>query len=185
MNLTEKTRYPEHKGAWWLTLFDKGVPATGILRCPSASRPGLEPYNKQENIYHHYGYNHGGSLGFPTELSLGLVGLTVRHDLGHPVKESDVVAPSEMVAIADGFASWEGKVDDGVAFVGRMFSVAGMVEARGRAKKRHSGKIVTGFADGHADSLPFLSLFEQQDPTMLRRWNRDNQDHSERLKSAP
>jgi len=38
-----------------------------------------------------------------------------------------------------------------------------------------------GLCDGHVEALVLRSLFEEASDATLRRWNRDNQPHSERL----
>ena len=85
-----------------------------------------------------------------------------------PIAESEVVAPSEMMAIADCF---EG---NGIF----MRKAVGAYESLGNIRTRHGGKMNVVFCDGHVETPTIGFVFEDTSVKALRRWNRDNQAHS-------
>ena len=119
----------------------------------------------------YYGYNGFGvlSVGTATD-SLGLVGDKVS-GRRVPIREFEVSAPSDMVAIGDGFA---GDIlllrtpSNELARYGNIFS-------------RHHGKANALFCDGHVESPTLKFLFDDRSNAALRRWNRDHLPHQDRL----
>ena len=157
---------------------------SGVFACPGISAKD-RPY-----LPGSYGYNVWG-IGFSLD-SLGLGGThgpTLTPDgvtfelVKPPVRESTVVAPSEMMAIGDGFHGSGNKITCGDAFLWRhdatLFFGRGTNTAAANA--RHQGKANVGFCDGHVESPSLKHLFEDTSDTALSRWNRDHLPHRERL----
>jgi prepilin-type N-terminal cleavage/methylation domain-containing protein/prepilin-type processing-associated H-X9-DG protein len=184
------SQHPEHKN-WWLTTLLRGelgpesaraaTNGSSVIVCPAAYPP---PFLPPPAIYLFYGYNHSG-LSWRTETnSLGLGGQLVwahRALTAPPVKESDVTAPSEMMAIGDGFTGGKGTVMDGV-MLWRLPDVPDRPEKTRRSYARHHGKANVVFCDGHVESPTLKFLFEDTSDAALIRWNRDHQPHREKLK---
>jgi prepilin-type N-terminal cleavage/methylation domain-containing protein/prepilin-type processing-associated H-X9-DG protein len=137
--------------------------------------------------YHSYGYNaYGMSLHSDTD-SLGLGG----HHVLQPsslwpapaVRESEVVAPVEMMEIGDGFMGAGDVIDDDTISLWRMSDVTNYVfglVTQG-ALARHSGHGNVVFCDGHAESPTLKYFFQNTDDDALVRWNRDHLPHREKL----
>ena len=199
--LTEHHAYPlgrnltpdaiaSHTGRWQQTLQESELGAAktnsfldlmqqGIWKCPNANEPPDYP----EEGYVSYGYNCYGveSNGNWTN-SLGLSG----HAFGisdSPVKESEVISPSEMIAMGDGFAGGNGKIRDGVGNLERAYVTPVFFDFGGtpRAYARHRGKANVVFCDGHVESPTLKFLFEDTSDAALVRWNRDHLPHREKL----
>jgi prepilin-type processing-associated H-X9-DG protein/prepilin-type N-terminal cleavage/methylation domain-containing protein len=196
--------YPEHLGVWvssiQIELTSKEIPTNdveassgstlwwhqGILQCPSAIRP-LEFTNEEDyDNYHSYGYNDFGSSGQTDTNSLGLGGHRVEgtsllhHSLPPPVNSTEVVSPSEMIAIGDGFYGGNGVLREGWI----LWRTYGLTDDSGSTKNsyaRHQGKANVVFCDGHVESPPLPFLFTDTSAAALSRWNRDHQPHRERL----
>lgn len=148
----------------------------GVWKCPNANEPADYPTDG----YVSYGYNCDGveSHGNYTN-SLGLGGHSWSIS-DSPVKESEVVSPSEMIAMGDGFAGGNGIIRDGVGNLERAY---GMPDFGGtpRAYARHQGKANVLFCDGHVESPTLQFLFEDTSDAALVRWNRDHLPHREKL----
>ena len=159
----------------------------GVWKCPAANRPSnLPPHSG----YFSYGYNCYG-LTKPTDtISLGLGG----HNLwdpprnpaatnfpAPPVHESEIVSPSEMIAIADDFYGGNGIIKDGGLVIGRTSDLQDYYGSTKRSYARHQGKANVVFCDGHVESPTLQFLFEDTSDEALSRWNRDHQPHREKL----
>ena len=178
------------KEAWFYPLEVKGLGiskptnksfASGVWHCPSEVLPGLS-----------YGYNAFGytPAGTPYTNNLGMVnslGLG-----GHnrftpdgevpvaPVAESEVVDPSDMMAIGDTFKFQMGD-NFGISLsFGRLdhFTTENQ-EYQLHAESRHQGCLNVLFCDGHVESPTLQFLFEDTGDAALVRWNRDHQPHRE------
>ena len=169
----------DHPGPWYIQLqsggFDISKPRTNFVsesvwRCPSA-RLNTDPHSR--GIPVSYGYNVYGSLaiGNPTN-ALGLLGHFVSFSaLFKPIKESEVVAPTDMMAIGDSFVG-------GVFFTRQDLNY---LDRNGAASSRHQGKANVVFCDGHVESSTLGFLFVDISDEALSRWNRDHSSHREKL----
>src|SRR5262249_46320323 len=97
----------------------------------------------------------------------GLSGRSVENPMTiAPIRESEVVTPSEMMAIGE---------SDSSAFMRNLrydfFS----------GHLRHQGKANVLFCDGHVESPSSQILFQDTGDAALARWNRDHLPHHERL----
>jgi prepilin-type N-terminal cleavage/methylation domain-containing protein len=84
-----------------------------------------------------------------------------------PVTESMVVAPSEMIMLADGKAdgSWDGSIDP--------------KEEGQWPSNRHNRRTVIQYADGHSDSALRHDVIDpKKDNPWRSRWNNDHQPHN-------
>jgi prepilin-type processing-associated H-X9-DG protein len=88
-----------------------------------------------------------------------------------PIAESEVVAPSDMMAMGD-------CVNGSVEFPRRDLAKA---EKYGNFLTRHQGKANVAFCDGHVESPRWSFLFEDTGDASLVRWNRDHLPHRDRL----
>jgi len=156
---------------------------SGIWVCPNApNKPSLSP-NRVE--YDSYGYN-GFGIGTNSDAS----GLGGTYGWGHmqnarlvikpPVSELAVVAPSDMMAIGDGFRGDGSHIVDGVMFLWRARATDYLGSTK-RSYARHQGRANVVFCDGHVESPTLQFLFEDTNDAALSRWNRDHLPHRERL----
>lgn len=141
----------------------------GVWRCPSARWLNF-PSNA---IPSSYGYNAFGVLAIGNRTNaLGLHGRFISMtEFFAPVGESEVVCPSEMMAIGDSFAG-------GISFMRQDWKY---LDRNGRASSRHQGKLNVVFCDGHVESPTLKFLFEDASDQALIRWNRDHLPHREKL----
>lgn len=165
----------ENPGTWMLQLERGGFTMTepqtnffseGVWRCPSAN---LSASGTSRKTLVSYGYNVYGSRrgGSPTN-ALGLMGhFSSFTELFKPIKESEVIVPSDMIAIGDSLL--------GGAFLTRQ--ELSYLDQNGRASSRHQGKLDVVFCDGHVESPSLKSLFGDTNSIALARWNRDHQPH--------
>ena len=138
-----------------------------VWHCPSV------PGTRLGQIRVSYGYNAYGVLAIGNHTNaLGLLGhLISRSELFAPIRESEVVNPSEMMAIGDSLSG-------GVDFMRHHFYNS---DQRAGASSRHQGKANVAFCDGHVESPTLKFLFEDTSDAALVRWNRDHLPHRERL----
>jgi prepilin-type processing-associated H-X9-DG protein len=148
----------------------------GVWRCPSAPRFMLPPNTETE--FSSYGYNSFGVMAVGDRTNaLGLHGRFISGPTNAEywskfvaVRESEVVAPSDMIAIGD-------DVVGGIEF---MREDMNYLTERG-AVQRHTGKLNVVFCDGHVEAPTLNSLFVDTNDAALVRWNRDHQPHREKL----
>ncbi|HEY5234146.1 MAG TPA: DUF1559 domain-containing protein [Verrucomicrobiae bacterium] len=186
--------YPDHYTGWQNTLagaeldipvqWDKPAhyPPRSIWHCPSAYLPqGLD-------IQTDYGYNCYGMSASTDTNSLGLGGhhiwISSSQQPASPISESEVVSPSEMMAIGDGFKGNDKVIQDGWPYLWRTYGMQEVDEYVGSTKRsyaRHQGKANVVFCDGHVESPTLQFLFADTSDAALSRWNRDHLPHREKL----
>jgi prepilin-type processing-associated H-X9-DG protein/prepilin-type N-terminal cleavage/methylation domain-containing protein len=136
----------------------------GVWLCPSVQ------WATANTLRHSYCYNAYGVVltsrfGNPDDGgSLGWTGLSGQ-DI--PIADSEVVVPSDMIAIGDSFIGGDMFVRKSVVFL----------ETCGNAVSRHSGNGNVVFCDGHVESPTLKYLFEDTSDEVLKSWNRDHQPH--------
>jgi prepilin-type processing-associated H-X9-DG protein/prepilin-type N-terminal cleavage/methylation domain-containing protein len=186
-----KGAYLEHFTSWDAALENKistHFPRKGwmddpksVWYCPAANAPADWP---QDEGYESYGYNAYGVSGSKDTNSLGLGG---HHGWGSsgemspPVSESEVVSPSEMMAIGDGFMGGNGIIVDGTHELDRALNLQDKLGSTKRSYARHQDKANVVFCDGHVESPTLQFLFEDTSDAALVRWNRDHLPHHEKL----
>ena len=154
----------------------------GVWKCPSAERPASFP---SDMGYSSYSYNAYGFCNQTDTNSFGLGGHYVWKDSRLPapaVGVSEVVSPSDMMALGDSFYGGHGVIVDGSGWAFQRTD--GLTDFQGSTKRsyaRHQGKANVVFCDGHVESPKLQFLFEETNDAALVRWNRDHQPHRERL----
>ena len=153
----------------------------GVWKCPTAEKPVNWPTNRG---YLSYGYNWYGMSAQTDTNSLGLGGHYIFSVANFPapaVQESEVVSPSEMIAIGDGFVGGGGIIKDGAWVLWRTYGLTNYFGSTHRAYTRHQGKANALFCDGHVESPTLQFLFADTSDAALSRWNRDHLPHREKL----
>ena len=142
----------------------------GIWLCPSAQWTS----NVLGSPPCCYGYNCGSvdqnEPNYTNRLGLGGRYSHISHTFT-PITESEVIEPSDMMAIGDSF--------DGTIVLSRVDVTKN--EKYGNILTRHQGKANVVFCDGHIESPTLQFLFEDTSDETLSRWNRDHQPHREML----
>ena len=155
----------------------------GVWLCP-----GVRSKGTLGDGFSSYGYNAFG-IGVSSNFSLGVgghYGFTHTIQPGDPpvvkpaVLVSEVLSPSEMMAIGDGFHGTGADLYSGQDLLWRHHSYTGFLDAT-PAKARHLAKASVVFCDGHVESPTLKSLFEDTTDDALVRWNRDHLPHREML----
>ena len=177
-----KAKFPQHLGV------DTDHHANGLYDCPGFRRLNHWWGNTS------YAYNFVGVAAVLEKGSaLGLGGVMLYNpntgpDPGpgayRPNSESDVVAPSDMIAIGDGplyynFGNYEvdAVLDDPVQWGGHDPGYNSHVRA-----VRHSGRFNVAFCDGHVEYLRYQVLYPSlTNLDLLMRWNNDHQPHREQV----
>jgi prepilin-type processing-associated H-X9-DG protein/prepilin-type N-terminal cleavage/methylation domain-containing protein len=198
--VTDNHAYPlfisEHPGSWVAALQHSELSTTtnrvssgkylseGLWKCPSVFRPNSSPTNR---FFISYGYNGYGMSAQTDANSLGIGGHYVwdfpknTRWPAPPVNENEIVIPSEMMAIGDGFEGGNGIVRDDVFALWRTYGFQDHLGSTKRSYARHQGKANVVFCDGHVESPTLKFLFEDTSDEALSRWNRDHLQHREKL----
>ena len=143
----------------------------GVWLCPSAQF-STRIHRSPGTILLCYGYNTFGVLKVGDFVTgMGLRGHWEPGKPTMPIRESEVVVPSEMMAIGDDFT--------GSRDFGRTPSVE--LAKYGNTFTRHKGKANVLFCDGHVDSPTLQFIFDDTSDGALVRWNRDHLPHRELL----
>jgi prepilin-type processing-associated H-X9-DG protein len=98
-----------------------------------------------------------------------------------PVPESEIVVPSEMMALGDGFCGYDKTIYGGEGLFMRSQDVPYLDPLTKEPFSRHQGKANVVFCDGHVESPTLEFLFEDTSNGALSRWNRDHQPPREKL----
>jgi prepilin-type processing-associated H-X9-DG protein len=144
--------------------------ALGIWVCPSAQwNAGAFPTNWVPSCY---GYNGYGLFSTrDDEATLGLGGKSIKGHVAPPTGETDVLNPSDMMAIGESLGG-------SILFAREKLE---RMERLGNSSTRHQGKANVAFCDGHVQSISLSYLDEATSDSSLARWNRDHQAHRDRL----
>jgi prepilin-type N-terminal cleavage/methylation domain-containing protein/prepilin-type processing-associated H-X9-DG protein len=170
----------DNSGFWFNQLerggFDDSKPkpsfySEGVWQCPSAKNsPPEVSYAYNTFGVAAIGYN-GPAAMDPKHATLGLYGYYRKRPFSiTPIKESDVVCPSDMMAVGDSIVGGIDFMRQGLKYL----------EQHG-AYARHQGKLNVVFCDGHVESPTLRFLFEDTSDAALVRWNRDHLPHRDRL----
>jgi prepilin-type processing-associated H-X9-DG protein len=188
--------YPEHNASWEAALQHSELSTStnrvssgrylsqGVWKCPAVFKPHSFPTNR---FYSCYGYNAYGMSAQTDASALGVGGhylWNFPHNTrwpAPPVNENEIVSPSEMMAIGDGFEGGNGIVRDAVSMLWRTYGLTDDLGSTKRAQACHQGRANAVFCDGHVESPTLQFLFEDTSDEALRRWNRDHLPHREKL----
>ena len=157
----------------------------GVFLCPS----GLERRSRAE--LWSYGYNSWGIANGLFPIGKPGQGLGVRfpgvNEPREAARETDVIVPSDMIAIADAFFRTSRKMSmiEGEPSLARNdFLFSSSLSPRDdiqSAKARHRGKLNVTFCDGHVEAFRVHALYFEETDEDYKRWNRDHQPHRERV----
>jgi prepilin-type N-terminal cleavage/methylation domain-containing protein/prepilin-type processing-associated H-X9-DG protein len=165
-----------------------GIAPRGVYSCPGYNRVGGMYWTVQQAAVGAYGYSaNTGLMGQPDfraffVLPLGPTG-------SQAVRESQVIAPSQMIAIGDSeILPFSNLPSD--PLTGQYIAPFPMLQFQSlfpayevstpynRAMlKRHDGKWNMVFCDGHVEHGTAISFFNWTNDVAARRWSRDNQVH--------
>ena len=154
----------------------------GVWKCPAASDNSHWPTNGGD-LNFDYGYNVCGIAAWTDTNSFGLGGHHVWSSSSlpaPPVNESEIMAPSEMIAIGDGFWVNDENICEGY-LLWRSKQPSDFISSTKDSNARHRGKANVVFCDGHVESPTLKFLFEDTSDEALSRWNRDHLPHREKL----
>ena len=175
----------------WITSSPGQAQPPGIHVCPDYTRLGGTYASSPIGGWGSYGYNADGyayegglGLGYETNQQGGLGGFF------GVVRESEVVCPSDMIAIADallddaggsigpvtgcGDLSPELAQDYYFAKLGYAAPQPGQIDYQA---KRHGGRSNVVFCDGHVECLTTKQFMDPRSDAVLRRWFRDHAVH--------
>jgi prepilin-type processing-associated H-X9-DG protein len=189
-------------------IWERGDPQNTVASCPDYARLGGFS-GGPGGSFGSYGYNTAGASewGIAGGGELGLGGDTtpgVRPSWAslRPIAENEISAPADMIALGDATLTTHDREHDhpnwpfsGAIRLSPQSSV--ILTALSPAPvgtevqwvqdslkfigNRHDGRWNTSFADGHVENLSLRRLFDVRNNSILRRWNRDNLPHRERL----
>lgn len=179
-----KNGYSEHYRSWAEALSYEELHISksetswftnGVWNCPSARWNANEPAPSTDETWLSYGYNYCGlnSAGNYGALGLGGQNISTYGPISPPIAESEIIAPSEMIAIGDSF--------DGTPTIQRASWPDVKSGKDGNTFSRHQGHANVVFCDGHVESPTLKFLFVETNGEALVRWNRDHLPHREKL----
>ena len=152
----------DYKSAW-----DTNVNTTlgGATPAPNSVR---DPWGISATSLFSLAINDWGLVGHTAAIQLGMGGDINGQFSKGPVKESAIVAPSEMIMLGDSKpdGSWDANFDP--------------TNPAEWPSNRHNRKTNLMFADGHAETAPRKALIDPAPGNPWRsRWNSDNLPHNE------
>jgi prepilin-type N-terminal cleavage/methylation domain-containing protein/prepilin-type processing-associated H-X9-DG protein len=175
-------------------------PVHSVWACPGYNRIEGTFFTPWYGIGGHssvsYGYNYDGQhINLPGgQLMLfGLGGTWVTGTNTVPVRENEVVKPVEMIALGDAVPQFDPPGLVVPLVEGDMYLDNGLVPSwlymtqglpastpvERAFDKRHGARWNIGFCDGHVENLRRQDVFNLNSPEQMKRWNRDNQPHSQ------
>jgi general secretion pathway protein G len=180
---------------YWLV----GSHAKNIYDCPGYDRlPGIYFATQGGGAYQFNLY--GVAMATFPQPALGLGGITqygLNQTYVHPVKGTQVVAPSEMIAVSDSVPySTQGNLYfQGGAFLWAKIPTdlwSSFPSLLTVIKRRHAAVWNTVLCDAHVEGLKTTQLYyfpgvvpNGPIDSVSRRWNVDNQPHTDLLLAAP
>ena len=176
-------KVPEFYYAWPVRLFSQMGTNRASFWCPANKADSKWDTNSnktfpQNNINFikanppstrfSYAYNDWGIGAVTADINLQLgLGGDVNAPTQPELPETRVVSPTEMLMLGDSKTdgSWDGNMDP--------------KESDQWPSKRHNGRTVLMFCDGHAEAANRADVVDPRNEKWRRRWNNDNQPHPE------
>jgi prepilin-type processing-associated H-X9-DG protein len=173
----------------------------GVFRCPAAVnwgvREGGGSISNTDYGYNSYGLTWIGPRGAKDDDSFGLGGHVVDFNIektnsnssAPPIYPSEILDPSDMLAIGDGFSGSKGVFLDISSFLSRNRDWSGspdqpylnFAQITKSIYARHQGRANMVFCDGHVATFTFKFLFQDTNDVALACWNRDHLPHRDKL----
>jgi prepilin-type N-terminal cleavage/methylation domain-containing protein/prepilin-type processing-associated H-X9-DG protein len=177
-------------------------PRPGVYACPGYNRirGAFELGLNGHGFKGSYGYNIWGSGDLEETKGLG-------GDFSNlfaepkPIRESEVVMPSDMIALGDAVPELSLDSEDKLFFTGSSFLsypfqnmdcynavMRGLPPTNQIVKlipKRHGARWNIGFCDGHVENLAVRYLFDGTQAKVTQRWNIDHQPHNKGWVTPP
>jgi prepilin-type processing-associated H-X9-DG protein len=141
----------------------------------------IDPWGIKHTSLFSIGYN---DWGLNNPLALPHLGLGGDIDVGVPikVKDSAVVAPSEMIMLGDS------KPGNGLTSKPTVGEFDGNIDPKSLGDgpaNRHNFRTVLMFADGHSEAVLRRLVVDPKNEQWRARWNLDNRPHSPRSGDNP
>ena len=168
--------------------FTNAPPYGGVFLCPSDLRRRMRAgrwsygYNAFGVVKDMFRFSTSSKTGFGLGVRIpmapdGTGGFSTR--LAAPTQETDVRAPSDMIAIADAFSGTLDKMsliegDPMIARTGTSFPPRNDIQF---AQTRHRGRLNVTSCDGHVKPFKVHTLFFDVTDEAYKRWSRDNEAH--------
>jgi prepilin-type N-terminal cleavage/methylation domain-containing protein/prepilin-type processing-associated H-X9-DG protein len=178
---------PTHYVNWDEALepYTAGKWTAPIYKCPEyhlTTSAGERTQAAVNGLFGSYGYNDDGTgwWGIGRGIYPNLV--WTGFEQPKPIRESEVVAPSEMIAFGDANIFW---FIDGKFYGMPYFNYGGGVITSNRPgyqkvltyfKQRHDDRVNVAFVDAHIETLKRSRLFENSEAAQ-ERWNLDHVPH--------
>lgn len=185
----------EPSGAKWydqISRYSSNSYTNNLFRCPSFKWGAFDGRAAEEDgrrIFFVSLGSYGYSVGTSDKNGLYHHGLGGKFEPNatitlQVVRENEVAAPSEMMAVGDAVSGWGvsgGRMAVGLELLSRRlhpddYSTLDFLSVD--VGKRHSGRLNHVFADGHTEASRIPDLFSRKE-MFLRRYHRDNLPHPE------
>jgi prepilin-type N-terminal cleavage/methylation domain-containing protein/prepilin-type processing-associated H-X9-DG protein len=198
MYVGDNAKYPfasalvANKPVYWFNLVEpyaKDRWDNGVFRCPSYKLPKIA-IPTEGPIVKLFDGNPFGSYGYNSSFGTILADWSLSNK-GRPIRESEVVAPSEMIQTGDAqfsiqttYITLEGAQTLIIAGNRVLDYERGILPADAYLRERyttlldarHRGRHQIGFCDGHIEKVRYRDL-SRNDETQRRRWCHDNDPH--------
>jgi len=191
------TRLEPYTKTAWTTWFpiNPAVPRPHTIQdCPSYAR--LLPPSDLFPFGSAYGYNAAGFCVDSQPTTHGLSGSGMwTAERTHFISGTDVLCPSDMVAVGDSGLANDGSETMGLELIapydGTDYELGltavipvtggGGLSDSGSIKQRHAGQWNFVFCDGHTEHRRTREMFDARQANVVKRWNRDHQPHPEQV----
>ncbi|HRK23251.1 MAG TPA: prepilin-type N-terminal cleavage/methylation domain-containing protein [Fimbriimonadaceae bacterium] len=153
-----------------------------VFHCPGNRQTNSGGFVVGSSIIHLRGSYDMNLRGSGAQIPLGIGDVGSGGPFGQrPVPESEVIAPSSLLAFGDTIMIDAYLIFSFFDLVNYLRPSVPNAIARRRAEQRHGGTYSVVFVDGHTESRKPALLFGER-PDLLRQWNRDNEPHLELLR---
>ncbi|MFN0158482.1 MAG: type II secretion system protein [Bacteroidota bacterium] len=173
-----RKKYPEMRGNWANSIAEADLRAwdfsdsPSIFRCPSVVTKYLHNSGEHPRRNLFYGYNSQGMVSSNQGSFHGL-GLRGPMEENEPVRVSDVLNPSKMIAFGDAALGWDQIYEDAIGFLQRTPTASDYRGSTARINNLHNHSLNVYWCDGHTSAESLRRLFEDKDAEALSMWNRE------------